>query len=259
MIKSWKQFITESNDYKYGCVMVDIPINGWDSITSLVDEDDLYLGDGDSTYGVQDRPHVTLLYGLHKEVTLDDVKKCFNGIGEIVLNVKGISLFENDKFDVVKFDVEKDKTLETIYNRLSKLPNSNEYSDYKPHITIAYVKSGLGRKYLDLDFKVFDRFEVDEVVYSKDGNDYRFNIGVNESLSVSSLDIYLEDLIDYGFDINTMVDRRYLKIELNFSSDKMDYEYIIRQYKSVVGRMAIDFDISYSSIEFSSQSYLFFL
>lgn len=90
----------------------------------------------------------------------------------------GVSLFKNDKFDVIKFDVEKNKTLETIYNRLSKLPNSNEYPDYKPHVTVAYVKSGLGEKYLDLDFKVFNRFKVDEIVYSKGGKDYRFKLDI---------------------------------------------------------------------------------
>ena len=43
-----------------------------------------------------------------------------------------------------------DNSLKEFNNQLSKLPNSNEFPDYNPHITIAYLLPGLSEKYYDI-------------------------------------------------------------------------------------------------------------
>lgn len=146
--------------------MVEVPVSNWNEITSWIDPDDVYESNLDSTYGIQKNPHVTILYGLHDNVTEEMVKSVLDNYhGEIDIEIDGIGVFEKADFDVVKFNVNPDGALQHLFNELSKLPNSNEYPDYKPHITIAYVKKGYGRKYIKPDYKY--RVEnVDKICYS---------------------------------------------------------------------------------------------
>jgi len=166
-IIKYNQFLKESNNYDLGCVMIEIPISNWEEITSTIVEEDLYTDEGKP--GIQDNPHVTLLYGLHNEVTLDQIKSIFDGFEEgIDIIIKGIGIFENENFDVVKLNVLNNNKLQSLYDKLSELPNSNEYPEYIPHITIAYLKKGCGNKYKNLEYKHSFK-NVDEVCYSISG------------------------------------------------------------------------------------------
>lgn len=167
-LKNYIEFIKESSgQHKWGCVMIEFTINNWNEITSMIDPNDVYEEPGDTTHGIEDTPHVTILYGLHPEVTDQQVKEIFDNFqGQINVEVDGIDIFENPKFDVVKFNVKKDDSLQYLHDELSKLPNSNEYPDYKPHITICYVKKGTGKKYVNPKYK-YKVSDINRVVYSK--------------------------------------------------------------------------------------------
>lgn len=184
-IKKYIDFINESiNGYSYGCVMVEVPVKNWKEITQFIETDDLYEEKDDSTYGIQNNPHLTLLYGLHENVTDEQVKSVFDNFNEqINIEIEGIDIFENEKFDVVKFNVKKTNTLQNIFDKLSEFPNSNEYPDYKPHITIAYVKSGTGKKYVNPNYK-YKVEDATEITYSKP-NDDKFKFNTNESIKES--------------------------------------------------------------------------
>ena len=147
-IKKYIQFVKESTGYDYGCVMVEVPVSNWDEICSSIDKEDIYEEENDTSYGIQKNPHLTLLYGTAEDVSTEDVKELLEGTGEIKIQVNGIDIFENDKFDVVKFNVEKTEQLQNLFNKLSNLPNENTFKDYTPHMTIAYVKKGMGKKYI---------------------------------------------------------------------------------------------------------------
>ena len=149
IIKRYTQFVNESSDYKYGCVMIETPFDNWSEITSIIDEEDLYNEPGDNTYGIQNNPHLTLLYGLHKEVKPEMVKSALNEFNGIKLNIKGIGVFENENFDVVKLNVDPTGSIKIMNEKLSEFPHTTDYPVYEPHITIAYVKKGLGKKYLN--------------------------------------------------------------------------------------------------------------
>lgn len=188
-IKRYLQFILEKiNGYDYGCVMIDVPVSNWNEIISSIDKEDLYEVPGEN-FGVQERPHLTLLYGLHEEVTLDQVKSIFENFnGDIEIEVDGIDIFENKDFDVVKFNIKPTKSLKELNQKLSELPNSNQYPDYKPHITIAYVKSGMGKKYVkpDYNYKVKN---VDEVIYSTpNGEEFKIELKFNETFKLKTSD-----------------------------------------------------------------------
>lgn len=164
-IKKYTQFLNESVQYKLGCVMMEVPISNWEEITSTIKQEDIYEVEGEN-YGIQSNPHVTILYGLHKEVSLDQIKSVFEGLNErIDIKIEGIGVFENENFDVVKFNVVPIGTLQSLHDKLSELPNSNEYPEYEPHITIAYLKKGCGKKYEDLTYR-HSVDNVNEVCYS---------------------------------------------------------------------------------------------
>ena len=179
MIKKYKNFMKESKEtFSYGCVMIELDIPKWKEITSIIEKEDIFYSKKDEVYGLMDHPHLTLFYGLHKEVTDDQVEECLEGIkgSDFNLRVKGISIFENPKFDVVKLEIEKNKTLTKIFNRLLKLPNSNEFPDYNPHVTISYVKKGKGKKYIDPDCKFYIG-KINEIRYeNSDGKKFYYEV-----------------------------------------------------------------------------------
>jgi len=189
IIKSYIQFIKESSGYEYGCVMVEVPVSNWNEITSFIDPEDVYTG-GDDSHGIQELPHVTILYGLHKEVTSEMVKSVFEEFtGNINIEVNGIGIFENKDYDVVKFNVNPDGALQELHDKLSEFPNSNEYPDYKPHITIAYVNKGTGKKYAKPDYKYTVK-NVDKITYSMPSGEkvhFKYNQGIVESLNENKM------------------------------------------------------------------------
>jgi hypothetical protein len=178
MIKRYKQFVKESiNGYAYGCVMVDYKFENWSSLLDSINTEDIYKVEG-KNYGLQPRPHLTLLYGIHDTVTDEQIQNCFQDTTEEDFKVKisGVSLFENPEFDVVKLEVVKTPILEEVNKKLSELPNSNQFPEYKPHITIAYVKKGLGQKYIDPNYE-YQIKNISKIVYVRpDKSEYNIQL-----------------------------------------------------------------------------------
>jgi 2'-5' RNA ligase len=147
IIKKFKEYINENSSYDYGCVMLYFNFKEIKNIHSIIEKDDIYIEPYDQSYGLEDEPHCTLLYGLHKNVKLEEVKKIVNNFKFEECIIKNVSLFEND-YDVLKFDVEG-KNLKECNEKLKKLPHTSDYQ-YHPHLTIAYIKKGKGKKYINM-------------------------------------------------------------------------------------------------------------
>lgn len=134
--------------YEYGVVMLNVKFP-MEKIHKLIKPEDVYEEEGYRTYGLEDEPHITLLYGLHREVTIDPVKKIIDKFTFEKMLINNISLFENDDYDVLKFDIQS-SLLHKINDELTELPHTNDYPDYQPHMTIGYLKKGEGAKYVKL-------------------------------------------------------------------------------------------------------------
>lgn len=187
-LKSFKLF--EDKNYDYGCVMVDVSVKNWEEITSFIDNQDLYTVENDNTYGLQDRPHLTLLYGLHKEVTSEMVEDVLKDVKPFDIEIDGVDIFENEDYDVVKFNIKKTDILQSIFDELSKLPNSNSFKDYRPHITIAYVKKGTGKKYIKSNYK-WRVNDIDDITYSMtNGEEFVIKLkkSINEKIEYTTKD-----------------------------------------------------------------------
>ena len=166
---------------EYGCVMLFFNYPQMFKIQDAINPDHLYEEDDDDSYGLDDEPHVTLLFGLHPEVTNEQVKDAIEGITFSRCELHNPSCFENEKYDVFKFDV-KGSSLHKANEKLKKLPFTSDYPDYHPHMTIAYLKPGMGERYV----RMLDKGKNDDhfikpthAVFSKvDGTKVKMKINV---------------------------------------------------------------------------------
>jgi 2'-5' RNA ligase len=67
--------------------------------------------------------------------------------GEVKLT--NVSIFDNDDYDVLKIEVESD-ALNKLNQAISdNLDCTDTHPTYNPHVTVAYLKKGRGKKYTD--------------------------------------------------------------------------------------------------------------
>jgi 2'-5' RNA ligase len=151
--------------YDYGCAMLYLDFPQMESLHEQIDPEDIYTEEGERSYGLEKEPHVTLLYGLHEEVDGETVKKiCLEHQYESLV-LENVSCFENEKFDVLKFDV-NGESLHECNKKLSELPHTTDYPDYHPHATIGYLKPGTGKKYIQAMKDQSHEVAPHSVVYS---------------------------------------------------------------------------------------------
>lgn len=111
-------------------------------LTDTIDRNDL------AEKGVEDKPHITVKYGLHTNDVgpVEKIIKAFSG--PVNVRLGDLSLFKSEKYDVLKIDVDGGDGLRKLNSKLCALPHSDEHPEYHPHLTIAYLKPGTGEKYL---------------------------------------------------------------------------------------------------------------
>jgi len=180
IIKSYKEFMSileykSGTMYEYGCVMLYLEIPNWKDFleTKILHGKKIEEMDGDlyepknERYGIETDPHITILYGIHKDVSDDEVLKMFSNIkkSDFDISADGVDCFYNKDYDVLKMNVKSNKLNEL--NKLArKLKHTSTYPDYKPHLTIGYFLKGKSNEYVDLNFDMkIDT--IDKIVYSK--------------------------------------------------------------------------------------------
>lgn len=170
----------KNRKFDYGCAMVFFKFPEMFKIHNKINPDDLYTEEEDDSFGLDDEPHVTLLYGLHDNVSTDDVVSVLDKFTFYTCNVHNPSLFKNDKYEVLKYDVTGD-SLQEINEELTKFPHTTNYPDYHPHMTIGYLKKGKGQKYVDM-LKKYGDFWIapTHAVYSQtDGTKDKISIKID--------------------------------------------------------------------------------
>jgi 2'-5' RNA ligase len=162
--------------YDYGCLMgiIDEEISRkiLDFNYNLIEDKHLYK-DG-KNYGREHHPHVTIKYGFTKSYTEKQMKKMLGKIKPFKVKVTEIDIFENDKCDVIILNIKSD-VLEKLNKKFSELPNEDEYPNYKPHITLAYVKKGTGKKFIK-NSKTFSNVPIKYIQYSDKGEKTFYNL-----------------------------------------------------------------------------------
>jgi len=166
-----------TSTYEYSCAMLYFHFPNMEQLHSQIQSEDIYTEEGDKTFGLEDEPHCTLLYGLHKEVTLDDVKEVLEPYQFGPCKIFNTSIFENKDYDVLKFDVQGE-ILNEINSDLKQFPFTSNFPNYHPHMTIGYLKPGIGKKYVKvLKDLTFQSVIPDYAVYSQ-GNGQKDKINI---------------------------------------------------------------------------------
>ena len=129
-------------------------------------------------------PHLTVKYGIHTQ-DVSEVRKALEGQQPIRVLLGKTSLFENPEHDVVKVDV-KGPALHALNKRIADaLPHTDTHPDYKPHITLAYVKKGLGEKYAGDASLAGKSIRIDRITFSdRDGNKTEIRLGADQAKSL---------------------------------------------------------------------------
>ena len=119
-----------------------------DYLKSFINEEDIYDNDSND-FGLAENPHITVLFGFNEEVKIDQIKPdMYDKVISIEdIELKGISIFESSKYDVLKIDIESNKL--NNYNEFfkSNFPYESDFDEYHPHLTISYIKKGMGKYY----------------------------------------------------------------------------------------------------------------
>lgn len=157
--------------YGYSCVQCSLPreiadeIYEW-GLQNIPDED--LAADGRES-----DIHVTVKYGLHGHDPFE-LRDFLFGKEPIKIKLGRLSLFCNDEHDVVKLEVDSPELHQ--FNKLvsDNFEHTDTHPDYIPHVTVAYVKKGLGKKYEDRDDFAGRQCLLDSVTFS--GNDNRMTV-----------------------------------------------------------------------------------
>ncbi len=150
---------------KFGCAMIAVPGVLADQIRAIGKKiPDSALGED----GREDDPHITAKFGLHTN-DANTLKPILSKTAPVKAKIGGVSVFcgaDSDKpYDVLKFDVESDD-LTRLNRELSALPHTDTHKSYCPHLTIAYVKAGLGNAIAAMIPPMNAEFTADHVTYS---------------------------------------------------------------------------------------------
>jgi 2'-5' RNA ligase len=176
-------------DYDYASTQVNLSddiakrIMDWGK-ENIPDEE---VSDEDDTQGREDNPHITILYGIVDNAP-QQVIDLLQGKPQATATLGKVSLFENDDYDVVKISVESEDLAEFQKIIWDGVEHESDYPEYKPHVTIAYVKPGSGSLYSGATDFEGTEVTFDTIVFSpSDGEttDIRLGVGIAARLNWS--------------------------------------------------------------------------
>lgn len=168
-------FLNESfkKKYSFSSVQVNLPSNLSKQIIKFgksIPNKEIYEKEGR-----EDEIHITVLYGIHTTSYLK-VFKLFKDLKPFKCKLGKTSCFETETYDVLKIDVHCPKLHKLNKLLTENVKYTNKYPKYIPHVTIAYLKSGKGKKYIDDSTFEGTEFIVDNMVFSSsNGKKYVFN------------------------------------------------------------------------------------
>lgn len=138
------QMAWDSKDEKLGCAYYPLPTKLARRVMQLAND----IDDNDLTdKGRTDEPHVTALYGFERSVKPRQIQKIIDTHDSPAITLGKLKVFQNKEHDVLVAEVDG-SSLREIHEALSKLPNTQTHDEYRPHVTLAYLKPGRGAYYV---------------------------------------------------------------------------------------------------------------
>jgi len=154
--------LTLLQERKFSSTQVNLP----PTLAAKIKKIGLQIADEDlADDGREDKPHVTVKYGLHTE-DVEDVERILSDAHPIELTLGPLALFKHDDYDVLFATVTSPYLHELNALISDRLQVTDTHPRYSPHATIAYLKSGLGEDYLNDDSLVGETVIIDEVMFS---------------------------------------------------------------------------------------------
>jgi hypothetical protein len=163
--------------HDYASTQLDLPEETASAIKQLGESiPDEHLADD----GREDKPHVTVKYGLHGDDP-EAVRALLADEPPITVKLGKTSFFpngESDAGDVLKVDVESPALRRLNKKIADALPHTDTHPTYKPHATVAYLKPGFGKKYSGNESLVGHTVTLDRLTFSdKSGNKTEIPLG----------------------------------------------------------------------------------
>lgn len=148
-----------------------------------IPEEEIYTDPEDTQYGRELEPHITIKWGLttndpnEVENIMDGNVKPF----QIVFGKMSIFSEDDQPYDVLKVDMDAGDNLNKLHKLFSELDNEDSHPEYIPHMTVAYVKKGEGKKYVGNDDFVGLEMGVDCFEFrDQEGNSKQIVLGGTE-------------------------------------------------------------------------------
>lgn len=138
-----------TSTYEYGAIMLYYSFPQLVDLQKLIKPEDIYVEEGDKTYGLEDEPHCTLLSGIHSGVSLGDIKSIMDGYKFGGSKLYNPSSFIKDRYDVLKFDVMGGPLVEVNKELVESIPHTTDYPNFHPHLTIGYLQPGTAKRYIE--------------------------------------------------------------------------------------------------------------
>jgi len=137
--------LEDEGPHSHSCVMINLPeelanqIIAWGRLQ--VNDEDVTV-DEKGGKGREMEPHITVLYGLLDSKPSPMLEQVFEHTAPFDIKLGPCSLFKNGEHDVLKMDVISPFLRALNRNICSVVTYENDFPDYKPHVTIAYVRPG---------------------------------------------------------------------------------------------------------------------
>lgn len=157
-----RTIIASDGPHKWACAYAPLPQPQAAAVLALGRRipDDQLASDGRET-----EPHVTIKYGIGADDP-EAVRAIVEASPPIKVVFGAASVFANDEYDVLKFDVWSDG-LSRLNDAIDRaVPHVDTHDWYQPHATVAYLKPGTGQLYAGDKSLEGQEAVIDRVVFS---------------------------------------------------------------------------------------------